>query len=941
MKLIYFFSIIIFVITVQKTNAQYPNPPYPWHDDYNISIEDFDFEHPMTVLNAKEIDLIKKRIEHDIEPQKSAFLSLINEAETSLGFTPNAPQTLDIPGGYVDSEGLEYAREVLWSNCHPAYTCALAYTFTDSLKYANKAIEILMHWANKGTSFTGDDRGLQLGSYFSPMLYAADLLYNYNGWSESEKQIFKNWWRQECVNEGDVHRVMRQKDNNWKDAALLGMFSASVVLEDTAYMHESLIQLKSYFHARSDEYVRLPGKSWKIASDGRGIYLPREVVRNDGRSGLSYTAYALTTMVQCFEVARYAGYNYWNDTTEHGVGIKDVINQYYKWDILKEDFPWNDSPKRLEKRRNSYEVANTRVELNDDISVFLANNRPVMGREGDAYSSLNKGNMLGWDTLSLDLPTIIEVEPLSSNQIKIKWTNVENEYGYCIERKSNSGYIVLDSLKSNTNEFIDKNLVDNSSYTYRIKVYNYSGNAASSEKTATTQLMPTEIPAAPSDLNATVKTTNEILLSWIDNANNEDGFVIMRKTNEAFDTIATVGVNDTLFVDDNLDLNSQYTYQVFAFNNVGNSANSNEATGKPIMKKGVYNETDGIISMEAENGDVGVKWEIKSDLQYASGGKYIEMTPDLDHINNAPDCILPECLSAYYFNVTNSGNYAFWFRILSEGGEDDSYFWRIDGGEWIRENGRSGIGGWFKTDNKQTDNLEVGNHILEIAYRENGTKLDKFVIQLDSKEDPKEKGPAESLAFIEGWPPRYPGELKLMTKNSDSIQIRWDDYANNEDGFIIERHSGDEFIKIGEVGANVLNFIDTTFIGSTYYKYRVKAFNQFGSSNYSNILPVLSSAETSSVSKYFERYQIQIFPNPASQIFNVVYFVPHKSQMDISIYDMLGRKVKTLFNGEKLKGNYTESWDCNDLNGIKLSGGVYFMKFSCNENTTFLRFLLT
>ena len=129
--------------------------------------------------------------------------------------------------------GLKFARTLLWDNSHAAYTCALGYTFTNDVKYADKAISILMSWTNMETTFTGDDRGLQLGSFFSPMLYAADLLYNYSGWSEADKVKFKIWWKSECVIKGDILRVMRQKDNNWKDAALLGMLAASVVLEDT------------------------------------------------------------------------------------------------------------------------------------------------------------------------------------------------------------------------------------------------------------------------------------------------------------------------------------------------------------------------------------------------------------------------------------------------------------------------------------------------------------------------------------------------------------------------------------------------------------------------------------------------------------------------------------------------------------------------------------
>ena len=172
---------------------------------------------------------------------------------------------------------------------------------------------------------------------------------------------------------------MRRKDNNWKDAGLLGVLFATVVLEDTLLLKEGLIQLKSYFFSRTDASVRNPGLGWKIKKDNHGVYLPREVVRNNGSSGLTYTAYALTTMTQCFEIARYAGFNCWHDTTEQGATIQEVIEQYYRWDIKNEPFPWNSNPKKSTKRRNCYELANVHFDVNSDLKNWIKNHWPLSG----------------------------------------------------------------------------------------------------------------------------------------------------------------------------------------------------------------------------------------------------------------------------------------------------------------------------------------------------------------------------------------------------------------------------------------------------------------------------------------------------------------------------------------------------------------------------------
>ncbi len=99
-------------------------------------------------------------------------------------------------------------------------------------------------------------------------------------------------------------------------------------------------------------------------------------------------------MSQCFEIARYAGYNYWHDTTEDGASIQDVIEQYYAWDILNEPFSWHASPKKTTKRRNCYELANTHFELSVEMKKWINNNRPLSGREGDEYITLTKGTAI-------------------------------------------------------------------------------------------------------------------------------------------------------------------------------------------------------------------------------------------------------------------------------------------------------------------------------------------------------------------------------------------------------------------------------------------------------------------------------------------------------------------------------------------------------------------
>jgi hypothetical protein len=356
-----------------------------------VSLDRFTFSHPMTVIDKTELALVRMRIADNVEPQASAFGQLMRDANAAQSFEPDPPDTMDIMGGYEKNTNQEtIIRPWLWRNAHAAYASALAYAYTGKSQYAAKAAEVLNAWAARGTTFTGGDRGLQLGSWFSPMLYAADLLNDDADWKRADRERFKSWWRSNCLVYTSL--IMRTRDNNWKDAGLLGVMCASVVMEDKPLLQSALTELRGYFQGHNDPHAKTRG-AWKIVRDERGVYLPREVVRNNGRSGITYTAYAFTTMVQALEIARYTGNDFWPCQTPEGAGLQDAIEWYFRWDILHQSFPWNANPDRLDTRKNVYEIANDRFHLMPEMVQWLSKNRPVNGQQGDEYVTLNKGDI--------------------------------------------------------------------------------------------------------------------------------------------------------------------------------------------------------------------------------------------------------------------------------------------------------------------------------------------------------------------------------------------------------------------------------------------------------------------------------------------------------------------------------------------------------------------
>ncbi|WP_395804392.1 fibronectin type III domain-containing protein [Daejeonella sp.] len=92
------------------------------------------------------------------------------------------------------------------------------------------------------------------------------------------------------------------------------------------------------------------------------------------------------------------------------------------------------------------------------------------------------------------------------------------------------------------------------------------------------------IPLAPTELKATVISKDQVDLMWKDNSSNETGFKIERKTDSGnFTEIGSTAADLTTFSDKTVDLNTNYTYRVNSFNQVGKSISySNEVTIKTL-----------------------------------------------------------------------------------------------------------------------------------------------------------------------------------------------------------------------------------------------------------------------------------------------------------------------------------------------------------------------
>jgi len=66
------------------------------------------------------------------------------------------------------------------------------------------------------------------------------------------------------------------------------------------------------------------------------------------------------------------------------------------------------------------------------------------------------------------------------------------------------------------------------------------------------------------------------------------------------------------------------------------------------------------------------------------------------------------------------------------------------------------------------------------------------------------------------------------------------------------------------------------------------------------------------------------YPNPFNSSTVINFSIPDKSHVLLSVFDIMGRKVKTLLNKEIAAGEYSIHWDGTDSEGYAVSSGIYY-----------------
>jgi hypothetical protein len=104
--------------------------------------------------------------------------------------------------------------------------------------------------------------------------------------------------------------------------------------------------------------------------------------------------------------------------------------------------------------------------------------------------------------------------------------------------------------------------------------------------------------------------------------------------------------------------------------------------------------------------------------------------------------------------------------------------------------------------------------------------------------------------------------------------------------------------------------------------------NESGYFAISNITDI-SSKKTNLPSEFIV---LRNYPNPFNPSTIIYYELPKAENIEIKIYDILGREVRTLYNSFHKAGTYTMAWDGRNSWNSPVAAGIYFCRIKTKDN---------
>jgi len=491
---------------------------------------------------------------------------------------------------------------------------------------------------------------------------------------------------------------------------------------------------------------------------------------------------------------------------------------------------------------------------------------------------------------SVDPPSGLTAQLLAGPSIKLKWTDASyNEAGFKIERAVGGSWSPLAEVGQGVKIYTDNSVAEGMTYSYRVRAYLMTSLSDPSNEASSA--IP---PRAPVGLTPAQDLNDPTIINlvWTDTSTVETGYEVQRRISGVgteYATLDTLDANATFYQDGPLAVNTLYYYRVRTLMDTVTSDWSGPVSIRTTVP---WPNAPSMLPAEVKSSSrIKLFWE---DNAWNEDGMVVERSLSAgagwavaDSLRADVESCVDDGLASettYYYRVFaynadgHSGYSNVVFATTPEGPPLPPSGLTVEAPShqevllrWT-DNSNDELGFWLQrhlrgtptwTDLATTDPdvvFYIDNDVAEATeyyYHLNAFKI----VDGDTLESTWTD--AVKVNTPEG-PPVAPYDLTATVTNMHEIALSWRIGSQNAEYILLERQTGNEdWFPVDDLSGLASGYTDTQRDINIWYKYRVKAINQIGESDFSNVdsAMTLALASPAVVDDGFESYEVDQPPS--------------------------------------------------------------------------------
>ncbi|MCK4594318.1 T9SS type A sorting domain-containing protein [bacterium] len=180
------------------------------------------------------------------------------------------------------------------------------------------------------------------------------------------------------------------------------------------------------------------------------------------------------------------------------------------------------------------------------------------------------------------------------------------------------------------------------------------------------------------------------------------------------------------------------------------------------------------------------------------------------------------------------------------------------------------------------------------------------------------------------------GDVELSASPTrEGILIEWNVTGDRPFGFRLLRQSPDTgLIPVHEgcLSGEAVCYLDRGVVPGVEYVYWLEVFEGLMGDE---AVDRFGPTEAVSVPEFGSESSLSVYPNPAGDSLTVAFYLPVGGRVELTVYDLAGRRIAELADGEWPIGRNNIVWNCADA-----SPGVYLCVLSTEMGTLSRRFVI-